>query len=199
MVRRCAFLVVLSAVLGWPVAGRADPTAVLERQGTLVKGATAPGLGGWSLDGKRVLGWDALMKGGDGKPGRPLVVSFFSTTCKPCREGLVRLHRLAADHRDGFQVVLVAAGDEAGAAAGYLAGLGVEVLAMADPYQAIAQRWGVAVREGGGLTAQLPRTFVVGPDRVIRRILGAEGPDFEAVIVGAAGAAPVGESKGGSR
>lgn len=160
------------------------PASVTERLdscGPVSVGGLAPEFGGWALDG-RVLTLARLLHPPGGEPAPGVVLSFFATWCKPCKDGLPLLDALAPRLQErGVPVLLVAVGEGADKVGPFLAGLGVGLVALEDKFGKIAERYGVGGKAGGAL----PRTFVLdGQGRVVA-IVGREGEDFERVLLAA--------------
>lgn len=197
-------------VQGTSVASRA--TVHLAAAGTSAPGKPLGWFAGWTLDG-RVFNRTALLtaKGaatpaaiadahaaiapasaGPAAPrGHALV--FFATWCKPCEAGLREL--AAAQPRwtaAGLDVVLVAVGEDAATVTPWLAAR-PELAPLTSAATVLPDRFGVVGRDLAGIGADaavrssLPRTVVTDAAGVVRAVLGAEGEDYVAVVLAAAG------------
>lgn len=155
-----------AAMLTAPALAAAQPQAGDAAQRGLSVGAPVPAFAGWTMD-ETVLTSDKIL----GTDGRPTVIAFFATWCKPCVEHLPLIDDVALRTASiGTRVVLVAFGQSALDVQPLLRALSLTHLpVILDTHQAIAGRFGVQV---------LPRVFVVGPDRRIARILTEEDHDF---------------------
>lgn len=154
-------------------------TVELDRLGVTKRCDRAPGLMGWLARERRVFGVAKLLK--RDPLARAVVVSFFATWCKPCREGLQQLQRAAPELRTrGGRVLLVAVppfdeGDPPGA---WLDGLGVRLPAIHDKFGALTERWLHERRGMAAATVTLPRTVVLNRNGRLVAVFGQEGADF---------------------
>jgi len=170
-------------LLSWPPARAGTPedrTVALDASGSLRVGQEAPFFAAWTPDNRvvnlPVLKADTTVSGH--------VLSFFSTTCKPCRTGL----RMIAESRDRLRdarirVLLVAyispsdGPEEEARVRPYLESLGLgSADVLLDRFGKVSGAFGVA--QNGGKNVSLPRTAVLDATARVRAILGAEGVDF---------------------
>ncbi len=199
MSRRPAILLVflVVALMASPEAG-AEPEATVrfDSLGHATVGKPSPGLALWTLDGARLVRLDDLFNQSTSDGPKVAVISFFSTTCEPCKKGLRRLQRFAHAHKGELSVLLIAVGEEGPGVIEHLKKLEVSLLAAGDAYTSVSERWGVIEKDAaGGSRANLPRTFLVDRAKVVRAILGCEGTDFEAIVERLLGPASVDPGK----
>ena len=146
--------------------------------------------------GKPVPFFAAYQVGGEGEhynlpkvlrdPGVKVALVFFTTFCKPCREGLLLLRdgraRLEAAR---VEVLLVAVGQEPEEVASYLKELKLEsFIAIADRYSVIARKYGLSVVENDEERLEIPKTVVFDKKGILQDILGKEGRDYVSAIEG---------------
>lgn len=94
-------------------------------------------------------------------PGRYVVVNFFGSWCKPCRQEAPILRAFAEEH-PSVEMIAVAVQDSPDAAAAFAATHGWRFPIVRDRERALELSWGVS----GGV----PQTFVVDPaGRVVAR------------------------------
>jgi peroxiredoxin len=198
------FGVVLVATLGltagWERA--AAQTKTLDNLGSLEVGGAAPDFSALAFD-DRLFHLKGLLK--RRKPAQFVVVSFWSTTCKHCRQGLQVLDGLAAElGSDRVHFVLVSCDPEPDQEEGRSVSLSTharnlrkwlteaglklhdgkgKMWLLWDPDLAIARRYQVYAE--GLLT--LPCTFVITREGQLSRIISSEGDDFKEIIRKAVG------------
>lgn len=105
-----------------------------------------------------------------------IVISFFTTYCKPCRESLPILQRLLREgsgrtHRG----LLVAVREPSPVVTPWLASLGVDVQSISDTAGVLSTLYGV---DGGSV----PKTIVADRNGIVTTIFTTEGADFESAL-----------------
>lgn len=133
----------IAGALAYPLLARADAPA---------RGDAAP---------------DFVLKGVDGKNlrlseyiGEPVVITFWSSWCGPCRETLVHLNALPVDPAAGAPVVLtVNLGDDPERTAAVAHSLNLRYPALIDPKETVGRLYDVD---------ELPLTLLVDPDGHVR-------------------------------
>jgi len=111
------------------------------------------------------------------KKSKRVVLSFFATWCLPCREGLVRMNKKAAElEKNGVLVVLVNVGeDDYNKVSKWLSGYAKdEWLLGFDKFNNLPENFGLK-RNG---EVQLPRTLILDSDLRPLLLIGYEGDDF---------------------
>jgi thiol-disulfide isomerase/thioredoxin len=92
--------------------------------------------------------------------GRTLLINFWATWCKPCRDEMPSIERLRASLEGRpFAVVAVNVGESPEAARGFAASMPLGFPLLLDRDTRTSRAWGARI---------LPATFVVGPDGVAR-------------------------------
>lgn len=110
----------------------------------------------------------------------PLLLSFWASWCKPCREGLQRIqawHKARVKAGDPVPRVLCTNfKDERANGEAVWKELGLKLPQAWDRFGAVGERYGLV----GG--ASLPLTVFITPDGIVQAILVSEGPDIGAVL-----------------
>jgi peroxiredoxin len=110
-----------------------------------------------------------------GTPASAVVISFFATWCKACKEQLPVIERVVASlEAKGARGVLVDFGENAETVTPFAESQQLRLPVLPDPFTKIAMRLGV--------DQKLPRTLVVGRDGTVRAIFEHEGDDFEKAL-----------------
>jgi len=193
----CAVIIVYAP--SKTVAEEPAKSVVLSKLGTLESGGESPDFSALAFD-DRVFHLKGLLK--EKKGPEFVVISFWSTTCKHCRKGLLGMDRLAGSNETrGVHFVLVSCDPKAesgGGTAGYLVGLrrwldeaGLKnhwkktkrMWLLWDPDLAIAKRFQVFRKS----QLTLPHTFVISREGHLVRIISGEGEDFDKVLRDALG------------
>ena len=148
-------------------------TQTVQTNGSVLVGQKLPAFGGWSTTGKR-MALATLLKNLKGTSNH-LIISVFSSTCKPCRKGLPLLQQFAnTPEGKNNQFVLVAYGETNAQVKDMLKDLKVTLPVLEDKYTKISGRIGV--------DGVLPRTYVVDAKGVVKAIIAEEGDDFVDVL-----------------
>jgi len=111
-----------------------------------------------------------------------IVFSFFATWCIPCKEGLARMSRNAAElEKRGILVVLINVGEN-----DYIkidewikAYFKEQWLLGFDSFQNVPEDFGLSKR---GTQMSLPKTLILSPDLKPLLLLGEEGDDFPQIL-----------------
>jgi len=152
----------------------AAPSRTVNQAGPLKVGNPCPSFGGYTLNND-MLSLSKLLSPPKGSPASALVISFFATYCKACKDQLPVIERVVASLAgQGVRGVLVDYGEEPDVAASFAETQKLRLPIIADRFTKIAARLGV------GQT--LPRTLVVSRDGNVRTIFEHEGDDFEKAL-----------------
>ncbi|MDR2555739.1 MAG: redoxin domain-containing protein [Fibromonadaceae bacterium] len=111
------------------------------------------------------------------RKSKRVVLSFFATWCIPCREGLARMNKKAAElEKNGVLVVLVNVGeDDYGKVSKWVSGYAKnEWLLGFDKFNNVPENFGL--KHNGEMP--LPRTLILDPDLRPLMLIGDEGDDF---------------------
>jgi cytochrome c biogenesis protein CcmG/thiol:disulfide interchange protein DsbE len=145
------------------------PTAYAQFQ----VGEKVPGFITSTLDGKRIV----LKEYWEQKGNKALILSFFATWCKPCKEDLKYLQKVRDQHGPlGVQVLCVLTQDSSKeeVVRKFMEELGIKLPVLLDEHGIIGKRYGVT---------GLPCNFVIGKEGFLRaKYLGyseAVRRDFE--------------------
>ena len=171
--RTIAFLAGLACALV-ATTTMAAPSRTVNEAGPLKVGKPCPSFGGYGLNND-ILSLAKLLNPPKGSPASAVVISFFATWCKNCKEQLPIIERVVASlEGKGVRGVLVDFGEEAEVAASFAGSQKLHLPIIPDRFTKIAVRLGV--------DQKLPRTFVIGHDGLVRAIFEHEGDDFEKVL-----------------
>jgi peroxiredoxin len=92
--------------------------------------------------------------------GKAVLVNFWATWCKPCRDEMPSIERLRASLEGRpFAVLAVNVGESADAARGFAASMPLGFPLLLDRDTRTSRAWGARI---------LPATFLIGPDGVAR-------------------------------
>ncbi len=91
---------------------------------------------------------------------RPVVISFFQTTCIPCKAEITELEKLQEEF-PGITIFLVDLNEPAELVAEYIERFDLKLEMLLDRYGAVGKKYGVVDAQG---LAHLPNSFVVSPD-----------------------------------
>jgi peroxiredoxin len=157
-------------------AGDQKKCELMQRSGEAEVGKDAPWFAGWTL-GNSVLNSKILFK--DARTQRVAYV-YFATYCVACRYGLeqLKLHKARLDAA-GVTVVLVDYMEDAADVKPYLDKMGLAGFIVAlDKFGQNGRKFGIEKKTKNDVSVALPRTFVVGRDGKLAKIIGAEGEDY---------------------
>ncbi len=116
------------------------------------------------------------------RSSKRIVFAFFATWCIPCKEGLVRMSRNAAElEKRGILVVLINVGetDYSMIEEWAKAYLKEQWLFGFDQFQNLPEDFGLSKR---GSDMPLPKTLILSPDLKPLLLLGTEGDDFPQIL-----------------
>ncbi|MCL1967810.1 MAG: redoxin domain-containing protein [Fibromonadales bacterium] len=111
------------------------------------------------------------------KKSKRVVLSFFATWCIPCREGLARMNKKAAElEKNGVLVVLVNVGeDDYGKVSKWISEYAKDGWQLGfDRFNNVPENFGL--KRSGEMP--LPRTLILDPDLRPLLLIGDEGDDF---------------------
>jgi thiol-disulfide isomerase/thioredoxin len=95
------------------------------------------------------------------KEKKVVVISFFSTTCLPCRKEIPQLIKLNETYKGkAVKILLLAVGENREVIAPYLAEHGISLPVLLDQYQVVAKKYNVT---------SLPRLVVIDPTGKVQR------------------------------
>ena len=156
------------------ISAVASPSRTVNEAGPLKVGKACPSFGGYALHND-MLSLAKLLNPPKGTPASAVVISFFATWCKACKEQLPVIERVVASlEAKGARGVLVDFGENAETVTPFAESQQLRLPVLPDPFTKIAMRLGV--------DQKLPRTLVVGRDGTVRAIFEHEGDDFEKAL-----------------
>ena len=141
-------LAMLVGLLAWPIIKKVDPHALP----SAMEGKPAPAFSLTSLEGETVQLADFA--------GRPVVLNFWATWCRPCAQEHPFLLSAAREYEERVVFLGVLYGDTEDKASTYLEQVGSAYPTLMDPGQRTAMDFGV-----GGV----PETFFISSDGVIAK------------------------------
>lgn len=109
------------------------------------------------------------------KPVKGVVLNFFASYCKPCRNELPVLNSLTDEfEKKGVKVVIIGFNEDFDRIAEMLAGLKVDKpIVLSDRYGKVGEKYGVR---------HLPMTFFINADGRIKDVIRGELPEIEKVL-----------------
>jgi len=171
--KACCSLLLAFAIFCSPVLAAA-PTRTIQQLGPVKVGAACPSFGGFTLEGE-ALSLAKLLKPAKGEPATAVVISFFATYCKVCKERLPSIERVVGRQKDkGARGVLIDYAEDAELASQFAQAQRLRLPVIPDKFGKIAERLGV--------DKTLPRTFVVDRKGAVVMIFDLEGDDFEQAL-----------------
>jgi len=149
----------------------AAPSRTVIELGPLKVGKPCPTFGGFTLENEP-LSLAKLQKPNKGETATAVVISFFATYCKACKEKLPAIERVVVGLK--ARGVLIDYGEDAGLAAPFVHAQRLSMPVIPDQFVKIAQRLGI--------DKTLPRTIVVDRKGDVSAIFDQEGDDFEQAL-----------------
>ncbi|GAF98456.1 unnamed protein product, partial [marine sediment metagenome] len=139
----------------------AKPEAREEVHTSLEVGQPVPTFSLPRLEGKRF--YLSRLVGPDAKPDarKPVVVSFFQTTCVPCKAEIAELEKLQEEF-PGVVIYLVDLNETDELVTEYIERFNLKLQMLMDRYGAVGKKYGVVDKSSG--VAILPNSFIVAPD-----------------------------------
>ena len=131
-----------------------------ESQAGLVVGQPVPSFSLPRLEGKRF--YLSRVVGSRAKPDarKPVVVSFFQTTCVPCKAEITELEKLQEEF-PGVVIYLVDLNETNELVAEYIERFDIKIHMLMDLYGAVGKKYGVVDENDRAI---LPNSFVIAPD-----------------------------------
>ena len=149
----------------------AENTHFLESYGPVVVNQALPTFGGHTID-DNYLSYKSLLNSHD-----LIVISYFTTSCGPCKKNLPIIDGFA-DKNDKVTAVYINVGEDAVSVRRFLQGLPLKHPIILDKFQSIAARHGV-FEEGREPPIKVPITFILNKEGKVLKIIDIEGDDFE--------------------
>jgi peroxiredoxin len=176
-------LLVAMAVVAVSSAGTAAPkqSELIGASGEAKVGKEAPWFAAWT-PGNAVINTKVLFKDDD---TRRVAYVFFATYCEPCRFGLSLIKQNKARlEAAGVRVVLVDYMEEASEVKPYLEKMGLKGFIVAlDKFGQNGRKFGIEKKTKSDVNVTLPRTFIIGRDGKVKKVIGAEGDDYVEQLV----------------
>lgn len=116
------------------------------------------------------------------KNSKRVVLAFYATWCMPCREGLLRLSKKAAElEKSGVLVVLINVGeDDYGKINKWVSGYAKDGWLLGfDKFNNLPENFGLS-KNGGEMP--LPRTLLLDQDLRPLMLIGYEGDDYPQIL-----------------
>ena len=179
--RHRALVILVAAVAAAALAAQAAAEGqkkceLMQRSGEAELGKDAPWFAGWNLT-NAVLNSKILLK--DQRTQKVAYV-FFATYCTACRYGLDQLRQHRERHEAaGVKAVLVDYMEDAAEVKPYVEKMGLQGFEIAlDKFGQNGRKFGIEKKNKNDVSVALPRTFVIGRDGRLAKIIGAEGEDY---------------------
>jgi peroxiredoxin len=181
--RRLLAVTCCVALAAW--AGGASPakSSTMNDLGAVKVGKPCPTFAGFTVENSQYSLREALTPP-KGERAVPVIISVFATWCEPCKRRLPDVQAVATALGDKKVRVVLVGEDTEGAAKikPFLEEHQLALPTLADPYGKIAERLGLADKGADRTSLQLPRTFVVDGDGLVRTIFDVEGEDFREAL-----------------
>ena len=158
-------------------AAASEPSVLLPRSGEARVGQPVPWLSGWTLD-NQVFN---INKTFDRDPAaKRLAIVFWTTVCPLCLEEMAVINAAKARlDAAGVRVVYVNFKENGETVQAFIRRHPALFPVVGDPYGSTEKTF----HDPAGTSVALPRTFVVGRDRRVLKIIGGIGNDFVDQIV----------------
>ena len=108
-------------------------------------GAPAPTFSLLNADGKRIYLRDYcgdLRQPWKQREKCAVILSFWNSTCQPCKEEIIALHRLAEEYGDKVKILLIAAGEDRETVRNCVTERGYTLETLVDQYLIVSQKYG---------------------------------------------------------
>ena len=107
--------------------------------------------------------------------GQVVLVNFWATWCKPCKDEMPAMERLyRALRAEGFSILAISVDRDPDEVSRFREGLGLSFPILLDPEQRVARAF---------LTFRFPESLLIGPDGlVLERYIGAKEWDADAYV-----------------
>jgi thiol-disulfide isomerase/thioredoxin len=132
-----------------------------------------PSFGSYDLNGTYVS-LDSLLS-----QNKIIVVSYFTTWCAPCREGLPIIEEIVQNDPNVIGVY-IDLGEKSDTVKRMATELNLNSTIVIDKFQSVGKRHGVVIE---GQEIILPRSFVLAADGTVKTIFMIEGDDFRAELL----------------
>ena len=159
--------------LGLLSSASAAPSQTSEILGPVEVSKEFPSFGSYDLNGTYVS-LDSLLS-----QNKIIVVSYFTTWCAPCREGLPIIEEIAQNDPDVIGVY-IDLGEKSDTVKRMASELNLKSTIVIDKFQSVGKRHGVVIE---GQEIILPRSFVLAADGTVKTIFMIEGDDFRAELL----------------
>ena len=109
------------------------------------------------------------------KPCKGVIISFFASYCKPCRNELPILNSLVDEfEKQGIKIIVIGFNEDFDKIGEMLSELKVDKpIILADRYGKVGEKYGVKF---------LPMTVFIAPDGTVKDMIRGELPDIERVF-----------------
>lgn len=182
IIRVAAAAAVIAALLfAWQAGAEQKRCDLMQKSGEAEVGKDAPWFAAHT-PGNAVINTTILFKD---PTINKLVYVYFATHCVACRFGLnlVKQYKPQLDNA-GVRVVLVDYMEEAPEVKTYLDKMGLSGFVVAlDKFGQNAKKFGLEKKTKNDTSVSLPRTFVIGKDKKVIKIIGAEGDDYISQLI----------------
>ncbi len=131
-----------------------------ESQAGLVVGQPAPSFSLPRLEGKRFSLKRVVGPGAKPEARKPIVVSFFQTTCVPCKAEIAELEKLQEEF-PSVVIYLVDLNETNELVTEYIERFDLKLQMLMDLYGVVGKKYGVVDENGRAI---LPNSFVIAPD-----------------------------------
>ncbi len=186
------FLLILASTMGifHPKSLKAQSTEILKttaqgsellaKSGQTKVGEKLPFFSGWDVMTDKVVTTKTLFNQGY----QQYVIALCASWCEPCKKGLAKLSQ-NADQLEAkkIKVILLASSDSKTKAIEFVRNLGLEKFTtIADEFNTHTPKY--STLSDNQIT--LPRTIITDQNGIVTKIIGAEGEDYIALMIGSA-------------
>jgi thiol-disulfide isomerase/thioredoxin len=159
--------------LGLLSSASAEPSQTSQILGPVEVAKEFPSFGAYDLNGTYVS-LNSLLK-----QNKIIVVSYFTTWCAPCREGLPIIEEIAQKDPNVIGVY-IDLGEKPETVKRMATELNLKSTIIIDKFQSVGKRHGVVIE---GQEVILPRSFVLAADGSVKTIFILEGDDFKTELL----------------